>query len=143
MNKIYVDVLDNQIDSLLENIKNIKDLSMTKIREYIQKEKGKINSTPWTYGGIKVDEYFLTFNIENNDDLKFFSFHIYLDQMPERFVLEVVGNDIYDGFLITCNSDSSQRDIRIDKPLLENLADEEKSKSLKDEFLKSDKYFYW
>lgn len=63
--------------------------------------------------------------------------------MPERFVLEVVGNDIYDGFLITCNSDLSQRDIRIDKPLLENLADEEKSKSLKDEFLKSDKYFYW
>ena len=80
-------------------------------------------------------------NFVFKDNFKTFLYILFLNEMPERFCIEVIGNHDYSGFLLS--SDSDKKEIRIKETYVDFVLKEKPTKSareLKEQMLKMQNY---
>ena len=83
-----------------------KKITTKNVMDYLKENKAKINILD-DQPKKKTDQFNFTFY----EDLKPFLFIIFLNNMPKFFCIEVIGNDDYEGFLLS--SDSNYKKIII------------------------------
>ena len=148
MSNFFKSIFDNNYPVLIDqSIKDIKQHFLKII------EKKKKITTEDVLDFIKKNDFSLNslddkpkkntdqFDFVFKDNLKPFLYILFLNEMPERFCIEVIGNDDYSGFLLS--SDSDKKEIRIKASYVDFVLKEKPTKSaseLKEQMLKMPNY---
>ena len=99
-------VLDMK-DYFLKIYKTNKKITTKQVLDYLKKNNALLNALD-DKPTKNTDRFDFTFK----DGLEPFLFIIFLNEMPEHFCVEVIGNNEYEGFLLSSDSDSDKIKIK-------------------------------
>ena len=148
MSSFFKSIFDNNYPVLIDqSIKDIKQhflkiiekkkkITTEDVLDFIKKNDASLN-----FLDDKPKKNTDQFNFVFKDNLKPFLYILFLNEMPERFCIEVIGNDDYSGFLLS--SDSDKKEIRIKGSSVDFVLKEKPTKSaseLKEQMLKMPNY---
>ena len=139
----YSRFMDWRVKDMKKNFTKIfkknKKINTKEILNYIKKNNGKLNILD-DKPTKKTDQFNFTFE----DELVPFLFIIFLHEMPERFCIEVLGNDDYAGFLLS--SDSDDKNFKVSNTYISFMSNEkptELAKLLKNKMMKLKNYVHY
>ena len=148
MSSFFKSIFDNNYPVLIDQ--SIKDIKQHFLK-FIEKKKKittedvldfiKKNDASLNFLDDKPKKNTDQFNFVFKDNLKTFLYILFLNEMPERFCIEVIGNHDYSGFLLS--SDSDKKEIRIKASYVDFVLKEKPTKSaseLKEQMLKMPNY---
>ena len=148
MSNFFKSIFDNNYPVLIDqSIKDIKQhflkiiekkkkITTKDVLNFLKKSDASLN-----FLDDKPKKNTDQFNFVFKDNLKPFLYILFLNEMPERFCIEVIGNHDYSGFLLS--SDSDKKEIRIKDTYVDFVLKEKPTKSaseLKEQMLKMPNY---